>query len=189
MRNGPCSMNPMDWAMTLLKVILPYTRRIQKVTFALDRTGYPYNPSDVTESQFKYYYLIKALWDTGESWINIEHDILPNPDTFQSFEDCPADWCIAPYPYLMMPQGAYAGLGCCKISARLIARHPDAMDIDLNWAGWDKNHRPRHWCRVDAMLKENLINNGERPHAHEFVQHMGDGWPSHGCVAKPKGAK
>lgn len=162
-----------------MKVIVPYTRRIKAVTAALDATGYDYEAIDVSESPFKYFYVIKELWSAGEAWINVEHDIIVNPDTFSALEDCPADWDVAAYEYKLMKEGAYAGLGCCKFSEKLIARNPHAMNLDPNWYGWDKSHKPKHWCRVDAMLKENLLNNNERPHAHDLVHHLGDGYPSH----------
>ena len=168
-------------------MILPYTTKRKAVISALDASGFDYETIDVSESQFRYWYLVKELCDAGETFATVEHDIVINESTLRDFDDCPCDWCIGPYPYLMMPDGHYAGLGCCKISAKLIARNPDAMRLDPNWAGWDSKHRPRHWCRVDGWLKQVLIENNERPHAHDLVDHLGDGWPSHGCVAKPKG--
>ncbi len=162
-----------------MKVILPYTKRIAKVTAALDASGYEYEAIDVSESQSKYFQVIQEIWNAGEGWVNVEHDIVVGPDTIKSFDQCSADWCIAPYNYAVMPGGFYAGLGCCKISSRLIARNYDAMDRVGQMR--DNDHKQRHWCRVDGWLKQVLIENGEAPHAHESVQHLGSGWPAHGC--------
>lgn len=166
-----------------MRVICPRTKAIRKVVDALDASGYPWEAHDVSNGQFSYFHLVNSLWDEREGWMNVEHDIVINPDTLKSFEECEHDWCIAPYPYLMMPEGVYAGLGCCKFSADLIKRNPDAMKMVGEMS--DKSHKARHWCRVDGYLKYVLIESGERPHAHEHVQHLGDGWPSHGCVKKP----
>jgi hypothetical protein len=172
-------------------VILPFTKRIAKVTAALDDSGYDYEAIDVSESPFRYFYVIKELWDAKETFCTIEHDIVINPETLRSFDSCPCDWDIAPYPYKLMPDGFYAGLGCCKISDRLIARNPEAL-IKVGQIE-DRSHRQKHWCRVDGWLKQILVENNERPHAHDLVDHLGDGFPSHGpCheqALKMKGIK
>lgn len=160
-----------------MRVILPFTKRIAKVTAALALSGYKYEPIDVSESQFRYYHVIKELWDAGETFCTVEHDIVIRPDTLASFDDCPSDWDVAPYNYPLMPGGLYAGLGCCKISDRLIARNPDAMEKVGQMS--DKSHKAKSWCRVDGWLKQVLVEAGERPHAHDQVEHLGDGWPSH----------
>lgn len=170
-----------------MRVVVPFTRKTKRVLEAIEASGFEYELIDVSESQFRYWYVVKELFDAKETFATVEHDILVNSDTLKSFDDCPCDWDIAPYPYALMPEGFYAGLGCCKITDKLIARNPDAMELDSSWYGWDKNHKPRHWCRVDGYLKDRLLANGERPHAHDVVQHLGDNWPSHGCV--PKGKK
>lgn len=170
-----------------MRVIVPYTKLIGRVTNALDASGYEWEAVNVSESYQRYWYLVRELWAAGEDFTLIEHDVVVDPEvTLQGFESCPMDWCSCPYPYQMMPSGYYFGMGCTRYRAALLKRQPCPLVYDPEWKGWDKLHKPRHWCRIDSLMKESLYNSGEQIHPHDMVEHLGDGWPKHGCVKRPK---
>ena len=111
-----------------MKVIVPFTHLEPEVLDALWKTGYHWEERDVSSSDTAYFELIKELWDEGAGWINVEHDIVIRSGCIErAFEKCPHAWCVFPYPYKMMPQGFYAGLGFSKITSQVINRHPDVM--------------------------------------------------------------
>lgn len=168
-----------------LRVIVPFTNLEPEVLNALHYTGFEWDAIDVSGSDTAYFELIKSLWENGSGWMNCEHDIVPHANSFQEFEDCPHAWCAYPYPYAVT--NYYAGLGLCKITKQVIKRHPDAMD--KVWKMTDPTHPINgHWCRCDGWLRAVLENEGERMHLHTPpVRHLGNTWPSHGCVKPPEG--
>ena len=49
----------------------------------------------------------------------------------------------------------------------------------------DAKHPPRHWCRLDAWIFEELTRRGEHRHEHSRSKplgHVGAQFPSHGCL-------
>ena len=178
------SDSPQVTTRTHMRVIMPFTERVQEVTDALDATGYAYDAIDVSATDTSYFKLVRELWVMGDGWINVEHDIIPRATTFKEFEECPHAWCAAPYPYVVT--GLYAGLGCSKITKQVIKRHPNIMD--RVWAITDDTHLIHgHWCRLDGWLRALLEQEGETMHLHlPPIEHLGDNYPSHGCVKPPE---
>jgi hypothetical protein len=175
-----------------VRLIVPYTRLDEDVRAALDTnasdTNAPldYRPSwyYVGSSDRAYFDLLARLWDRGESFVIVEHDIIPPDGGLVELAGCAHDWCAFGYPYAEF--GQHYGLGCVKFSGDLIARNPDA----LKRVGVmrDGNHPPRHWCRLDAWLQDVVLPlNGETMHQHErLATHLGAGY-AHGCVRHPCG--
>jgi hypothetical protein len=174
-----------------VRVILPFTRKTDRVVAALDASGFAWEPVDVSGSDRAYYDALYRTWAEcaakGDDLVVVEHDIEIRPTTLSGFARCDDAWCCAPYPYRVSPSGWYGGLGCCRFSAALLARHADA--IEAIGERHDSLHPPRHWCRLDAWLKQLLKARGEAPVGHESVHHLGDQWPSHGCVPRPSGMR
>lgn len=174
-----------------MRIVVPYTKIIKRVSNALDASGYEWEGADVTKSKFAYWYLVKDLWEAGEDFCLIEHDIVIDPRvTLQGFDVCSHPWCACPYPYDMMEQGYYFGMGAVRFKAEVMARHPDLMQEGLSreWTVlWDSKHKPGHWCRVDAWVKPRLYQLGEQIHPHDMVEHLGKEGLSHDC--RPKNAR
>ena len=128
-----------------------------------------------------YFRLLQRAWDAGESFINVEHDIVAHNTS--GLKTCPHDWCAAPYPYLDRPR--QFGLGCVKFSSALIARHPEMFAVIGTWCN-DK-HPPQHWCTLDAWIYQYLVGRGERRcEDHELVGHVGHPGKrssAHGCFS------
>jgi len=128
-----------------------------------------------------YHDLVAARWAAGESFITLEQDIVPHEGALRELAECPEPWCAFAYEY--PPFGRYAGMGCAKFSAELIARFPDALTETGTWS--DDGHPPKHWCRVDGWLKQYLLERGATQHGHGVVRHLHRGRPAHDCVKQP----
>lgn len=160
-----------------MRVICPFTEIALATRAALDASGYGWQPHDVSGSDTAYWGVLAGLWAAGEDFAVVEHDITPAPGALASFEACGHDWCSAPYLYLA---GTYAGLGCARFRAAVMARHPDLMNVVATMS--NDSHGPRHWCTLDAWLRVVLQQRGE----HICTAHPEAGHPSrspaHGCV-------
>lgn len=164
---------------------MPWTRRYPQVSAALHRTGYKWYGRWVGGSDEAYWRLLGEYWADGETFINVEHDVVVRPDTLRELENCPKDWCAFSVPYL---GGHYAGLACVKFGEALLRGLPDALDR----AGkmFNGNHPPRHWCTLDHFLqREVLPGAGFIRHEHEpplrHIRAPGSDervMPTHGCV-------
>lgn len=160
-----------------MRVICPHVTISPATRSALDASGYGWEPRDVSGSDTAYWDVLARLWDAGEDFAVVEHDVIPAAGALASFEACGHDWCGAPYPYLA---GTYAGLGCTRFRAAVMARHPDLMDVVAAMS--NDSHQPRHWCTLDAWIQAVLRQRGENMcTAHPEAGHPSRS-PAHGCV-------
>lgn len=160
-----------------MHLVVPYTSLRPETAAALDATGRPWHPADVSGDDTAYFRLLSGLWAAGETFGIVEHDVTVSAEALDSLDGCPADWCSAPYPYV---NGLYPGLGCARFRAPLLARCPGVMAEVGVMSG--EGHPPRHWCRLDAYLNSALTRRGERQcRDHPAVGHPA-GRASHGCV-------
>lgn len=67
------------------------------------------------DDPFAYWNLMHALWDSGDGFIIVEHDIVVRPGVVIALARCRRAWCA--YPYLQLPGEPVTGLGCTKFSA------------------------------------------------------------------------
>jgi len=162
-----------------MKVIVPATHVSAETLAAIRRSGHIACVAKVGGSDTAYWELLNTLWNLGEDFTLVEQDIVVGPDTLTGFEQCPNNWCCAPYPYLGSDK--YAGNGCTRIRAQLIRECPQAMSFvgQFDYAG----HGPKHWCTLDAAMQTVLQQRylQRRCLLHEPVGHLHDE-PSHGCV-------
>jgi hypothetical protein len=164
-----------------MKIVLAYVPPMSaKVVIALNKTGREFERVNVSKSDEHYWRLFDKLWKAGEEFVNIEQDIVVSPTILDELENCPAEWCSVAYPYL---NGQYPGLGCVRFRAALLQRRPNAVIEAGEWS--NAAHKPKHWCAVDHSLTLALNRAGETKHVHyEGVDHLGDHWPTHGCVPR-----
>ena len=75
-------------------VYVPWTRQYPECRAALAPSSPVY--VDVSGDDYAYWRLVKRLWTAkspGESFALVEHDVLVEPDTLASLDDCPERWC------------------------------------------------------------------------------------------------
>lgn len=163
-------------------VVVPYVRIAPGVRDALRGTGWDWTEVFVGGSDDGYWKFLAGMWANGQTFVNVEHDVIVRPDTLDELDQCPEQWCSFPVPYM---SGAYAGLACAKFGQPLIAAIPDALDRIATMS--DAGHPPKHYCRLDSWLQDRILpSTGFRRHYHDpplghYRPDGADPWPSHGC--------
>lgn len=165
-------------------MIVPHTTLQPDTAAALDATGWKWTPVDVSWHDGAYWSLLATLWDAGETFAIVEHDVIVEPDTLDRLARCPEAWCAHPTPYL---HGEHVGMGCVKFTDRLIAARPQAVEEvgDMH----DLQHPRRHWCRLDAWLQTMVLpHTGVQRHVHQpALRHVRPyetvPMPTHGCMS------
>ncbi len=99
---------------------------------------------DVSGSEMEYGNLVAKLWQQGDSFLLIEHDILPTAALLEEMWACPEPWCSGfawHYPeFRTQPPVRHrqTALYCHKFSASLIARTPAVPSaVRVRWTGMD----------------------------------------------------
>ena len=173
-------------SLDVARVICPYTGGglRPEVVWALQDSGHDFEAVDVSGSDESYHELLSDLWGAGKSFALVEHDVVIGPDTLASFDSCPMEWCTFSYRYL---SSVYWGLGCTRFRGSLLQRLPDVMVQVAEYGS--PRHPKRHWCIQDQAITTALRSRRlEWPHLHGEVEHLSDGWPSHGCRPHPVGS-
>lgn len=107
----------------------------------------------ICEGDYGYGELLTALWDAGEGFVIVEHDIVPWPGAIPQLLECESIWCSYEYP---LNFGFVSALGCTKFSAKLIQKHPR---ISRSWA-------TIHWGALDGSVIPALQLSGREAHLH-----------------------
>jgi hypothetical protein len=124
----------------MAKIICPYTKEfINPATKAIvEKAGGKFVEMTDWDSYWK---LFCDLWEKGEGFVLIEHDVVPAKNALQELANCKHDWCSCP-----LPTGGSSALGCCKVSTEAIKATPKLWD-DMPL---------RHWMYCDNWLNERL---------------------------------
>lgn len=105
------------------------------------------------DDQDGYRKFMAQRWERGETFVIIEHDILPWPGAVQELLACECVWGTYSY-YTNGGIGVSHMLGCTKITNRLIAALPNI---------WKE---PRVWYELDSHLMFTAREIGIEPHLH-----------------------
>lgn len=81
-----------------------------------------------------YWELLRDLWSAGESFINIEQDIVVHSEAIPTMAACGHLWCGYTYAFGEESPCEFPFFGCTHFDAALMAEHPDA--IDAARGGW-----------------------------------------------------
>lgn len=110
-------------------------------------------------------------WDSGETFVVVEQDIVCPPDWLRALAACPFPWCYHPYDVGHGPTGPM--LGCAKFDGSLARAHPKAATAALKRSGRSERWYP--WQSLDVRLESQLRGLGIEPHRHEpEVLHLHD---------------
>lgn len=106
-----------------MRIFIPFTN-LRSETFA----AVPGAILVPTHGEFGYSNYLKQRWDEGQTFINIEHDVVPTMAILQSMWDCPSPLCVTGHSDVPgQPEASY--LACVKIGADFIAQRK------INWTG------------------------------------------------------
>lgn len=156
-----------------MRVIVPFTERRPEVEAAMPAAEWV----DVSGSDGAYCELLTGLWRAGETFVIVEHDIVPPPGFVDGLVACGLGWCAGSYPYEGF--GAMIGMGCVKFSDNLMALFPSLMTTVGRMSSLE--HPAGHWCNLDARIQRYLNGEGYRPHPHGLVGHLSP-QRSHACT-------
>lgn len=128
---------------------------------------------DVTGDRFGYHRLFRGAWERGESFINLEQDILPTVAQLDEMWQCESDWCSLEYPFPNVfepdqPPTLMTSFGCVKFGGRLLRRdifHEPPLRKPVPWNDLD--------ARVISTVREDPVT-GEWyfPHVHGRARHL-----------------
>ena len=144
-----------------MRVVIPWATEYPEVRAAVEADGWTPEMVYVGDDPTHYHGLLGDLWDDGESFCIVEHDIVVFPGALAEMDRCPDPWCARPYE-LSVGMGAW--LGCTRFSADLLRDHPAAVrSIDhLKPDGTPL----RHWARLDTRLEQVLTREGAVKRTH-----------------------
>jgi len=109
------------------------------------------------DGEFAYDALIRRLWDAGEPFILVEHDVVPWPGAVQQLWTCDRPWCA--FEYFMLGELRVA-LGCTKFDPTRLGPCPLPPT-------------PQDWHRMDWHVIDTLTTRYECAHLHEpAVSHL-----------------
>ena len=147
-----------------MKIFIPFTKSPTATLLAL--RGYEAQCLAMLNSH-SYFEYFKQRWAEKESFINVEHDIVPWPGAIDEIEKCQEMWCGYGYnKYENIVLSPY--LGCVKIGAELIARLPDVWN--------EREKESREWGNLDVWLCNYAWNRGIKIHQHyPSVNHFKEG--------------
>jgi hypothetical protein len=141
-----------------MKVVVPYTKPP-----VVDFGEHHY----VGDSDFDYWYLIVRLWEEGQPFILVEHDIRPATEQIDELAECPESLCAFEYPY----KGSQLwSLGCTKFGQKCLD-----FKIQCETRSSVLNYGPPapFWGDVCSCLLSQIQNSGIKAHVHEgTVEHL-----------------
>jgi hypothetical protein len=153
-----------------MKVVVPFTmRHIDTIESVPADTMW----IDVSAHDDRYWEVLADLWDAGETWVNIEHDVVCRADVLHDFEPCPEPWCLHAYDnHSREDAEAWRNaLGATRFRSELMRAVPDAVtSIPVQHRGW------RNVC---DGIGNNLRAAGYTHHVHAPAVHHHQGALAH----------
>lgn len=144
-----------------MRVIVPFTRiTVPAVVEALNEYAPEAEAIDVSASRFAYWELLGNLWEDGEDFLIVEHDVEIHAKVLPALTRCRHTWCGYPYDAVGTP-----ALGCTRFAAELLAEHPTAVEEAGKLS--DGVVPQRDWRRLDTHLQQVLTDTyGLKVHRH-----------------------
>ena len=107
-----------------------------------------------------YHTLLAGIWQEGQGFLNIEHDVEIHADVVHRMRYCPHSWCLYPYrgdhPNRAGDGTIVGGLGCTRFHTSLVRREADLM-ATLPVKGYKQ---------LDCHIKPALLDRGYAMHIH-----------------------
>jgi hypothetical protein len=113
-----------------MRIFCPFTHLRSETYVALK--DYPVTFLPLIDHASDYWRHFHERWKEGETFINVEHDVVPLVGVLQELWDCPEPYCISGYTYPYHsdpPRQDMAHLGCAKLSRELIASCPEIYRV------------------------------------------------------------
>jgi hypothetical protein len=143
-----------------MKIICPYTTLTEGTEMVLKaehRNEVEF--VDVSATQESYFWLMHRCWKEAQTFVVIEHDIVPWPGAIRAIHDCESILCAYQAPIGTF-NGEYSGLGLgvWKLGKSLLEKFPDHLDDPT---------LTRLWHKVDGEMISRLVyDKGIEIHYH-----------------------
>jgi len=115
---------------------------------------------DVSTTQFDYWELTRQLWESGQDWAYVEHDVVIPPGCIAGLEACPELWCMHSYTVQddkpITDWGGNGAFGMVRFRGELTRKFPTLVA--------DLFHHS--WSRLDGQTITALFARGHRAHQH-----------------------
>ena len=87
----------------------------------------------ILDKEFGYGKYFKERWDEKETFINVEHDVVPRIDILEEMWNCSEPLCVAGYCSNVEGASGISHIGCAKISSSLILKSGGLFDKPCEW--------------------------------------------------------
>lgn len=153
----------------MIPLYIPYTQLREATAVFLHQVrayepGYRVNCVDLSSGNgWGYLNHLQQCWEAGETFLNLEHDVVPWPGALDSLTGCDRPWCFFHYlPGIDEMANRTAVFGLVKFDASLIAALPEVwQDMRVVYA-----KRPQPWRYCDVFFFDYATERGFRPHQH-----------------------
>lgn len=159
-----------------MKLVIPYTKlELATELYLLDKTvesfEFEVEYKDVSSDHWAYTRVLEELWEQGESFVLMEHDIVPWPGAMSAIAKCHFPWCFYGYT----PDTDYLGnraapFGLVKFSKDFIQRY---YDVWTEMRSYYKSDYEYVWMEHDKWLLQYVVPrkgsnscDSYRPHQH-----------------------
>lgn len=122
---------------------------------ALDADDVDVTYVEMREDTSLYDFMVER-WRARETFVMVEHDIVPWPGAIQGIWDCPEPYCARPYRILDYVMGCW---GCTKFDASMMERWADLIEC-AGRREWPKLPHGRHWNSLDSRVGYELRARG-----------------------------
>ena len=79
-----------------MTIVVPFTNLKEATQLALRQDGLQPLFEHMRHEE-DYYHLLARMWEKGETFLVVEHDIVAWPGAAQTLENCPGLWCTLPH--------------------------------------------------------------------------------------------
>jgi len=145
-----------------LLVVMPYVPGMDspKVIEAVMNQPCTVVRQDVSTTQYDYWGLTRELWESGQDWAYVEHDVVIPPKCIIRFRACPEPWCMHDYAMQdgkkITDWGGNGAFGVVRFRGELTRKFPTLVA--------DLFHRS--WSHLDGQTITALRGLGYRAHQH-----------------------
>ena len=143
-----------------MTIVVPFTNLKEATQLALRQDGLQPLFEHMRHEE-DYYNLLARMWEKGETFLVVEHDIVAWPGAAQTLENCPGLWCTL--PYYCSVGWIKDGLGFTKFSAELLKKYPDFLKEPFPTCC----RHSRYYCGLDRLIAHRAAELGIQPCVHE----------------------
>lgn len=157
-----------------IPILVPHTKLHPQTSAALEalpEQDWRVELVDCTDDNWAYQAAFCRRWRARQTFVIVEHDLVPAVDQLTELRDCPEPWCTQPYthPYHEAKHhvAIFEAFGVVKFEGSFIARWPqlttEILDINLT------DNKFARWIQLDSRFLSVALKHGLNRHKHQSV--------------------